>query len=134
MPEMEEPNPPSALPTSTGELCGLRGTDACGVSILVSGCVWTWAKGIWSDGLGMECPTSWGEHPLLPSGGHWGPGSSMALFPLLAHSQNPPFSFQRPLFLSIPINPTADISRTALEAALHRSSNLEMCCGAEMAL
>lgn len=134
--QLEGPNPASALPMGTGELRGLSGTGAHEVSMPVSGCIWIWGKGIWSSGWaghGAACLMGASTH-CYPAGGHWGPGSSMALFPLLTHSQHPHFSFQRPIFLSIPINPSVDISRTALEAALQRSSNLEMCCGAEMAL
>lgn len=113
----------------TGELCGLSGTEGFPYWLYLD-------LGKRSEGWAGHGVTQLmvGRTQCYPAGGHWGPGSSMALFPLLTHSQHLCFSFQRPIFLSIPINPSADISRTALEAALQRSSNLKMCRGAEMAL
>lgn len=99
----------------------------------LSSCIWIWGKGTWSEGWAGHGVTHL-QLPLLPCRGTLGPWQQHSSVHTTHTQPASHFSFQRPIFQSIPINPSADISRTALEAALQRSSNLEMCRGAEMAL
>lgn len=65
--------------------------------------------------------------------GHQGPSSSAAPFRLAHVHPASTFLLPEANFLSIPINPSADVSRTALKVGLQKSSNSETCRGAAKA-
>lgn len=59
--------------------------------------------------------------------GHGGPDSSTAPSPLAHTPWHPRLSFQRQIFPPIPINPSADVPKRALEVALLKSVHSERC-------
>lgn len=127
--QLEGSNPSSVFPTGTGETRVLGGTDARGVSTPVSGL--RLAAGA-KAGHGAAALVGAGTHCCCARG-HQGPGSSTAPFPLAHVHPASTLLLLEANFLSIPINPSADVSRTALKVDLQKSSNSETCRGAAKA-
>lgn len=125
--QLEGPGPSSALPMGTGGPQVLGGTDTHGVSTLGPGlCLVTGAKAtrVQPD---VEPLVS---QVLSPMDVTQGDVRATAAGRPCSHQLTPPkhpcFSFWRPIFLLIEINPSADISRTALQVALQKNSGLEI--------
>lgn len=93
------------------------------------GCVWLLGRR-----LDTEPPLSWVLAPTAAvQGDNQGPSSSAAPFPLAHVHPASTLLLPEAYFLSIPINPSADVSRTALKVGLQKSGNSEMCRGAAKA-